>query len=399
MNGIIKDRVLKKGTDNNGRLKENLKVYDVYYRYKNPSSGVWKQTSKKGFRTKGEAQKYLLKINNELHNNTFVQTTKLTLREYLRSWYDEYVVENLKSNTTAGYKVNIECHIIPHLGNVELQSLTTQHIEELYRFLLKEGRSDCKGGLSPMSVIYVHRVLTKALSMAQRQLFINHNPAETAIPPKTRQKKLTIYGREEILNLFDCTLDTDMEVPIALAALCGLRRGEILALTYDDIDLEGKTIDISKQLVPIKKGVIIDTPKSEDSHRVIAIPDIVVEMILRSKERQEMHRSMFLNEYEENGLVVCQVNGKYIDPRSFSKKFARLLNKHNLKHIRFHDLRHSAATLMLSAGVQMKVASQILGHSSISITADLYQHVLSDMKKDAVNKVENILYPGDKNKD
>lgn len=96
---------------------------------------------------------------------------------------------------------------------------------------------------------------------------------------------------------------------------------------------------------------------------------------------------------------MCQVNGKYIDPRSFSKKFARILDKHGLKHIRFHDLRHSAATLMLSAGVQMKVASQILGHSSISITADLYQHVLSDMKKDAVNKVENILYPGDKNKD
>ena len=177
MNGVIKERIIKKGKDKHGKIKENLKVYDVYYRYQDPTTGIWKQTSKKGFRSKGEAEAFLLQVNSQMANNTFVKISKLTIREYLLKWFDDYVKANLRASSIAGYKNNIDKHILPYIGNIELQSLTTYQIDELYKKLYKSGRSDGKGGLSPKSIMYVHRVLTKALNAAERQSLIPRNPA------------------------------------------------------------------------------------------------------------------------------------------------------------------------------------------------------------------------------
>ena len=392
MNGSIRERIIKKGKDKKGKMKENLKVYDVYYRYLDPQSGKWKQTSKKGFRTKSAAEDYILKINTQMGENKFVQPDKITLREYLLDWIKSYVEVNLRPTTIAGYKLNIEKHIIPYLGSVQLQDLSVSHIDDFYAQIQKNGRVDGKGGLSAKSIIYIHRVLNEALEHAVKKHIIPYNVAKDAVKPKLKKYKGQVYNEEEIKELLFVAKDTSMEVPIALAALCGLRRGEVLGLMYSEISFENDTIRICRQLIPTKNGPQFEEPKSEDSNRIINAPHEVIKIIKKHQEFQEENKKLLGAEYKDNDLVNCNEDGSMIDPRVLSKRFSEFLKKNHLKHIRFHDLRHSCATLMLNSGVQMKVASQILGHSSIGITADLYTHVITDMKKDAADKISKEIF-------
>lgn len=189
-----------------------------------------------------------------------------------------------------------------------------------------------------------------------------------------------------------------MEVPIALAALFGLRRGEILGLTWDNIDFKNKTITIEKQLVPTSKGIQFQDPKSEDSIRTITLSENMIQILKRHVKRQQQNKLSIEQYNKEYNLINCKSDGTMIDPRKFSHNFANLLNEHKFEHIRFHDLRHSCATLMLSLNVPLKVTSQRLGHSTIGITADLYSHVLDDMQKEATDKIDSMIF-GDKIKE
>ena len=392
MNGIVRERVMKKGIDNKGKTRENLKVYDVYYRFQDPSTGVWKQTSKKGFRTKGEAESFLLKINTQLASHSFVQPDKVTLREYLTEWFNEYEI-NLKKTTVAGYRVNIEKHIIPAIGNVEMQNLTSNCIDDFYRQKLKNGRVDGKGGLSQKSLMYIHRVLSLALDHAVKKRIIFKNPVKEIINvPKPLKYRGEVYGATEIKHLLDVVKNTDMELPIALAAVCGMRRGEVMGLLHTDIDLKNYTINICRQLIPTKDGPIFDTPKTEDSNRIIHFPDGVAKIIRRHLKRQEEYKEMLGDEYNDNDLINCYPNGKLINPSNFSKMFSDCLKRAGMKHITYHSLRHAAASLMLLAGVEMKIASSVLGHSSLGITADLYSHVVKSSKVIAANKVGIVIF-------
>jgi integrase len=272
-------------------------------------------------------------------------------------------------------------------------SISANHIDNLYAEKLKRGRLDGKGGLAPKSVMYIHRILHEALEHAVKKQLISSNPAKRITnAPKVRKYKGQIYTPEEIRSLLKIIKDTDWEVPISLAAICGMRRGEILGLKIKEIDLNTGTINISQQLIATNSGPIFESPKSEDSIRVINVPTEVLNMINRHIIRQEQTKLLLGTEYTDNGLLICKADGKLIDPRQFSKVFAKFLSTNGFKHIRFHDLRHSCATLMLNSGVPLKVASQILGHSTIGITADLYTHVIDDMKKDAATKVGSEIF-------
>ncbi|HWR44199.1 site-specific integrase [Sporomusa sp.] len=182
-------------------------------------------------------------------------------------------------------------------------------------------------------------------------------------------------------------MDTQYEVPVALAAICGLRRGECLALTVDDIDFNNRRIRINKQLNDIEKQAVIGDPKSEESNRTISAPEEVFNILRRHIQQNEKNKLMLADEYKDYKLVVCQNDGDYVRPVYFSKNFTRFIEKHKLKKIRFHDLRHSCASLMLKSGIAMKTASNILGHSSIGITADLYTHVLDETKQAAALQI------------
>lgn len=393
MQGTIKDRIKKKGIDSQGKIRTNLKVYDVSYRYKDAATGKNKQTVKRGFMTKLAAQNFLVELNNKLMTNTFLMPKIILFQDYLRDWLQTYGKVNLRDSTYIGYSRIIEFHLIPHLGGLDLKDISAADIDKLYAYLLQNGRVDGKGGLSSKSVQYTHRVLNEALEHAVKKQLIYHNPIKgiTNIP-KPKRFQSNIYTAEEILQLLKVVKDTMYEVPIALAAICGLRRGECLAITKNDIDFKNQTIRINKQLIDINNKTVIGSPKSEDSNRTISAPPEVFHIIIRHMETNEKHQKMLLHEYDDQGWIVCQDNGKFIRPVLFSKNFANMIDRNHLKKIRFHDLRHSCASLMLKSGVAMKTASQILGHSSISITADLYTHVLEETKKEAAAQIGNMLF-------
>ena len=185
--------------------------------------------------------------------------------------------------------------------------------------------------------------------------------------------------------------DADWEVPIILAGLCGMRRAEVLGLKWSDINYTEKTIAIHRSVIHSSRGFeLSETTKTQSSTRTIAISDEIIDALKRLWKRQD--KLVTKDEYIDSNLINCNPNGTIIMPNNLSRDFNRLLKKLEMKHIRFHDLRHSAASLMLVSDVPMKVISDILGHSSLSITADLYTHVMGASKMDAANKVTNVIF-------
>jgi len=342
--------------------------------------------------TKKEAERVMTQLLSELHQGTLIEPSKLSVQEYLRSWMKTYVEPNLSPTTIDGYGVNIEKHIIPSIGHLRLQELSPLHLQRFYSDKLKSGRVDGKGGLSAKSVIYIHRNIREALDHALRMQLIPRNVADLVTLPKAKPFKSAVYDEEQLKTLVKIAQGTDMELPVAIAAALGLRRGELLGLKWENVDLDNKTISVRDNLVPTSKGSVTKAPKSENSRRTLDFPEGLV-IVLRKHRRMQSERKLKLGAtYCDQGHVCCQEDGRHWGPSYFSRKFAAFLKRHKLPHIRLHDLRHSNATLMLKYNVPAKVASQRLGHSNIGITLDLYSHVMSDMQKDAAEKIDVGLF-------
>lgn len=392
MQGSIKERIRKTARDAQGRLRATLKVYDVYYRYTDLTTGKKKQAIKRGFLRKSDAEAFLLDINKKQSEGKFLNQKPITIAEYLLQWLNDYVKINVRASSYVGYERIIKNHLIPYIGNTLLKNLTAMQIDNLYAELLQNGRSDGKGGLSQKSVQYTHRVLNESLEHAVKKQLIYFNPMKGITnTPKPKKFQATIYTAKELLYLLNVAKDTPYELPIALAGICGLRRGECLGLKISDIDFSTKTIKISRQLILLRKQIVESEPKSTDSNRVIAVPDMVMEIIQKQIRVNNHYKQLLQNEYFDKGYLICHNNGTPIRPDYLTKNFANFIQSKGLKKIRFHDLRHTCASLMLKSGVAMKTASEILGHSSISITADLYTHVLQDTKQVAANQIEQLL--------
>lgn len=392
MQGSIKERIRKNARDAQGRLRATLKVYDVYYRYTDLITGKKKQAIKRGFLRKSDAEAFLLDINKKQSEGKFLNQKPITIAEYLLQWLNDYVKINVRASSYVGYERIIKNHLIPYIGNTLLKNLTAMQIDNLYAELLQNGRSDGKGGLSQKSVQYTHRVLNESLEHAVKKQLIYFNPMKGITnTPKPKKFQATIYTAKELLYLLNVAKDTPYELPIALAGICGLRRGECLGLKISDIDFSTKTIKISRQLILLRKQIVESEPKSTDSNRVIAVPDMVMEIIQKQIRVNNHYKQLLQNEYFDKGYLICHNNGAPIRPDYLTKNFANFIQSKGLKKIRFHDLRHTCASLMLKSGVAMKTASEILGHSSISITADLYTHVLQDTKQVAANQIEQLL--------
>lgn len=367
-NGYVWQVVVEKGTDASGNRQRI---------YRNVRG------------TKPEAQKLLASLLTELDNGTYIEPAKTTLGEYLRDWLESYVQANLSPTTYDSYSINVEKHIIPLLGKIPLQELKPMHLQKFYRTKLECGRADGKGGLSARSVRYIHRNIYEALEHAVRMQMIPRNVAALVTLPKVKNPfKAKVYSEEELIELIEVSQGTDLELLIALAAGLGLRRGELLGLLWSDINFEEKTLTVNNNLVQTRNGKITKGPKSESSNRVIELPEGLISILKTHKKRQSENKLKLGKTYDNGGHVCCKDDGTSYCPGYYSKKFSKFLKDNNLPHIRLHDLRHSNATLMLKYGVQPKVASNRLGHSSIAITLDLYSHVLSGMQKEVAEKID-----------
>jgi len=382
-----------------GCIFKRGKKYSVVIELGRDNNGKRIQKWFSGYKTKKEAEKALVTILHQIETNTFINPEKITLAEYLRQWMHDYVEPNLAPKTIDGYKVNIEGHIIPSIGNIPLQKLQPIHIQQFYRSKLENGRLDDKGGLSAKSVLYIHRVLRKALSNALKMQLIPRNVADAVELPKAKTYYAKFLNEKELKKLLNTLKNTDIYIPVLLASCLGLRRGEALGLQWKDIDFENKTISVIRSLLPSIGTPIFHEAKTKTSERTIVISDSIIFELEKHKNKQYRYRKLLGSAYKDYDLVTCLSDGSPINPASFSHTFARTLKKHNLTHIRFHDLRHSNATLMLKHNISPKVASERLGHSKINITLDLYSHVLKEMQVEAANKIDNAIFNFDKEND
>lgn len=347
-------------------------------------NGKWKQKWGKGYETKKEAEKALRKLVEEAENTFDRKVERCTLDAYLRHWLASYCEPRLAVNTIRGYRVNIEKHIIPHIGSIQLNALTPRDIQRLYDKL-------SSAGLSSTSIRYVHNNLHKALSHAVKQEVIYRNPADLVDPPLVKRFEGSALPPDDVKRLLTVSMSSELYLPIVLALTLGLRRGEALGLQWNDVDFANKTITV-RHSASFAGGVFsLSTPKTKRSKRTLLVPDILLSA-LESAHSKQQDMAVFLGpSFNPYNLVCCRDDGTPITFGALQYHYKNLLKESGLPDVRFHDLRHTNATMLLRSAVPAKIVSSMLGHSSIGITMDTYSHVMTDMQSPAVLAVNQAL--------
>lgn len=332
-----------------------------------------------------EAKQLLAEKISEFNKGSYIEPSKITVENVCAQWVETYVKPSLAPSTVRGYEVNLIRHIYPYIGNIPVQKLTPLQVQNVYSELKEKG-------LSPRSIQYVHTTLHEALQYAYKMQMVPRNPVEFVSPPKQVKYKADIYSEEEVIKLLEAAKGTEWEIPMQLAAGLGLRRGEILALKWGDIDFKTDSVHVQRNLVCINKQKLFSTPKTEAGDRVISMPDYLANSLQEHRKKQALQRFSAGKLYQMNDLVCCKQDGSPYHTGTFSKYFSAFLEEHGLRHIRLHDLRHTNATLMLKYDVPAKVASERLGHANINITLDTYSHVIKEMQTEVADKFEENIF-------
>lgn len=338
-------------------------------------------------RTQKEVAQKLTAVLNDMNTGTYIEPDKMTVSEWCKIWLKEYN-SNVKSSTLAQYSYLNRCHITPKIGTIRLQKVTAP---QLQKFINERHES----GLSPKSCRNLHGVLHKIFNQAVLCGYIKNNPVVAVQLPKVQKKEMqTITGEnlkkflQEIKGKQYCDLFT-------VALFSGMRESELIGLTWDCIDFEKRIIRIEKQLKRERQAdggnkYIFDTLKNGKT-RVISPAPLVFEVLHRVKAEQAKNRlqcpSMYSN---ESNLVFTSELGKHLSPVTVYGCFKRRVSAIGLPSVRFHDLRHTYATLALQNGDDLKTVSESLGHFSASFTADVYAHVTEKMRKDSADRMQRF---------
>lgn len=322
-------------------------------------------------------------LEEKIASGNYVEPSKLTVEGYLLQWFDDYCSE-LASTTQEGYMNYIKGHIIPFMGKKKLQKVKPVDIQRFYN-------SEYEKGYSGTTVLQIHRILSRAFKEAMINNLIENNPMLKVKAPKKADFEPTVYDEEQFNELLNSVAGTNDEVPILLAGMLGLRRGEVLGLRWQDIDFDQKTISIIQTVTFANGKIEFGPPKTKKSRRTIAAPEGLLKVLEKHYVRQAEQRLKTGPKYKNHDLVYCRENGEPVNPRTFSRYFKDLLKKYNFPHIRFHDLRHFNATMMLKYGIDVKIASERLGHSTTDTTQKIYQHVTKDMDLEAAKKLDKII--------
>lgn len=332
------------------------------------------------FDNKREAQEYITESIAEYNKGRFLHPSSITVETLCEDWMKGHFL-TVKENTKRGYRNNINNYIIPYLGKIKVQELTTRTIQEMVSSMIEKN-------LAPRTIKYVMSNLHQILEFAISNDYILKNPERYVVLPRQGKYKATIYTVEELQLMLKCAMGTALEAPLLIESFTGLRKGELLALKWEDINFEKKTISIERNLICVNSQNIFTTTKTESGVRTIAIPDNLVDYLQRHKTKQLRQRIRLGAEYIDNGLVICKPDGGIINPHTFSIAFRDFLIRNNLKRIRFHDLRHTHATLLLiEYNTNVKVVSDRLGHSKVQTTMDFYVQSTVTAQKEAVDKL------------
>jgi integrase len=339
--------------------------------------------------TKRQAEAERTRLIHELNIGTYCQPSKRTLAAYFEVWLAD-VKTRVTPRTHERYAEIIRKNIAPLLGNTLLKDLQPTAISQAWATLLESGHRK-GGGLSAGTVKHCHRLLKSALKQAMLwggDWAIPRNPCDAVKPPKAKPKKMNTYGTEQVVDLIEAMRSSRMFCAVLLGVMCGLRRGEIAALRWGQVDLQNGSIQIVQSAEQTRAlGVRYKEPKSGHGRKV-ALSPMVIEELRAHRLRQAEELLRLGIKVTDDSFVCAREDGLPLQPQTLTFEWKRLVAKTGLPRIRLHDLRHTHATAMLREGVHPKIASERLGHSKVGMTLDLYSHVLPGMQEDAVAKVD-----------
>jgi integrase len=325
----------------------------------------------------------------EMKSGAYVDATRETIAAFLDCWI-EHMQGQVSPRSLERYAELCRNNIAPLLGAIPLTKLQPANISQAYAKALASGRRDGTGGLSPLTVHHMHRVLREALQQAVRWQLLARNPVDAVRPPKVERKQMQTLDAEATVVLIEAARGTNLFMPILLGVLCGLRRGEITALRWRSIDLDRGQLSVTASTEQTNRGIREKETKSGKS-RTVALPSLIVDELRRHRVAQAEGLLAAGVRLTDDHHVVAREDGQPLQPRSLTHAFVKFVRGHGLAPIRLHDLRHSHATHMLASGVHPKIAQERLGHSSVSVTIDLYSHVLPGMQAEAVSRVDAVL--------
>jgi integrase len=359
---------------------------------KDAATGKYKSqwVSVKG--TKKDAEKHLAELLHQLDNGTFIRPSKTTLGEYLEKWLRDYVLPNLAPRTAEGYESIVRCHLVPALGKIPLTQLKPEHLQTYYSEKLSGGRYDGKGALATTTVSHHHTCIHRALKMALRWGLISRNPADAIAAPRPQRSEMHTMNEDELHTFLEAAQKTPYYVLFYLALYTGMRRSELLALRWCDVDLLLCQAYVARSLHHLRTGeIIFRAPKTAKGRRMVSLSPSAALLLQEYKDRQSAQRTMLGIPLKEDDLVFSDFEGKPLLPDTVSHAWLKLVRRTGLERIRLHDARHTHASLMLKAGTHPKIVQERLGHATISTTLDLYSHVSPGLQQAAAESFDKML--------
>jgi integrase len=372
--------------------KKGTRWYAVVYDGVNPATGQYRRRWVPAGTRRGDAEKLLAELVKRSHQGETVVSEKLTLGEYLTTRWLPVQESRLRKSTYDSYRRNIELHVIPALGKRQLDQLTAGDIDVFYAGLLKNGskrRTDGKPqqkGLSPKTVHNVHVMLNKALGDAARKGTVVRNVVALADAPSLQARKrpeVKAWAIDQLVQFLDAIASHRMGPAFYFAAHTGMRRGEVLGVRWRDLDLDAGRVSVRQALVSVAYETSVSDVKTGTSRRTIDIDGGVVQMLRDWRETRTEERDGL--EPGRDDLVFVKADGTSMHPDIFSQLFDRTVARIDVPAITLHDLRHTHATLLLKAGVHVKVVSERLGHANVAFTMNVYQHILPGMQAEAAD--------------
>jgi integrase len=335
-------------------------------------------------RTKEQARQKLRELIKKQEQGQSLVTTSMPLREYLAQWLADNK-HRVRPSTYEGYEVMVRVHIIPHLGHIRLGKLGPEHVSKAWAAMLEEGRS--------ASVVeHAHLRLSKALNDAVKRHLIDYNPCQGVATPKTNGRELNPPDGEAIHRLLATAKDTEYYELLHTAFYTGLRRNELLALRWRDLDLNEGSISVGRGLYRAKGGQsIYQAPKTAKGRRLVSLTPSSILILRAMWERQQADRLLYGHEVNNDSLIFRYRSGRPMLPSVVSAAFKRLVLRAGLAGYRFHDTRHAHATLMLRQGVHPKIVQERLGHAKVGTTLDIYSHVMPGLQQAAALRFEEGL--------
>ena len=336
------------------------------------------------FKTRREAQDWIEETRSQVRNGLSLAGAQAPLGSYLTTWLNS-ILTSVRPKTHLQYEQIVNRHVLPTLGMVKLKDLRPDMIQTLYNEKLANGASR-------RTVQLIHAILHRSLGQALKWGLIGRNPADAVTRPTVKRAEMKVLTDQQVRTLLLAARGTRFETLLHVAVTTGLREGELLGLKWSDLDWRTHQIRIQRQVQRHKgQGIVFTKPKSAAGRRMVVLGKATVEKLQKHFQQQELERQFAADKWQENDLIFPSVIGTPMDNRNMLKVFKELLVQAGLPDIRFHDLRHTAATLMLQQGVHPKVVQERLGHSDISLTLNTYSHVLPAMQESAAEALDDLI--------